>query len=169
MLCSCSLPASALCPTRSYCSLSQKAHNVPDEYSENTGAPKPQIDRNVHETRQFRFAMCEMSRMYAFSQCEVIVLPTHDSEGKPFDSVEITERVTDKDRLSDKDGPCYDKDGKPVDLSKWGRVNSVPYESRGWSVPSCQTHASCCPLMRTGCCSLSIALDLLSFSCIIDV
>ena len=129
---------------------------MPDEYSENTGAPKPQIDRNVHETRQFRFAMCEMSRMYAFSQCEVIVLPTHDSEGKPFDSVEITERVT-------------DNDGKPVDLSKWGRVNSVPYESRGWSVPSCQTHASCCPLMRTGCCSLSIALDLLSFSCIIDV
>lgn len=95
---------------------------MPDEYSENTGAPKTQVGRNVHETRQFRFAMCEMSRMYAFSQCEVIVLPTHDEDEKPFDSVEITRTVT-------------DNDGNSVDMSAWGRVNSVPYESRGWSVP----------------------------------
>ena len=92
---------------------------MPAEYSEATGAPKKQVDRNVHETRQFRFAMCEMSRMYAFKHCEVIVLPTHDADGQPFDSVAITGTVT-------------DVDGNSVDMSAWGRVNLTPYEGRGW-------------------------------------
>jgi len=91
-----------------YCSLPQKAHDVPIEYGETTGAPAVQADRDVHETRQFRFAMWEMSRLYAFFQCEVIVLPE-------LESVAITHITP-----------------EGVAMSKWGRVNVTPYENRGW-------------------------------------
>ena len=91
-----------------YCSLPQKAHNVPSDYTKTTGAPMVQADRNVQETRQFRFAMFEMSRLYAFFKCEVIVIPE-------LDSVAITHKT--------QEGGA---------MSVWGRVNSNPYENRGW-------------------------------------
>jgi len=58
--------------------------------------------RTDREQAQFRYAMWDMGRLYAYQQCEVIVLPALD----PPDTFP----------------------GGQV----WGMVNSTPYEFRGW-------------------------------------
>ena len=88
----------------SYCSLAQKSFdNIPDAYFEATKTQRPMQDRTPTQKRQFSFAMWEMTRLYAFSECEVIIDPVIDA---PQDF--------------------------PSGEDAWGRVNSLPYCDRGW-------------------------------------
>eukprot|EP00966_Prymnesium_polylepis_P121478 2807366-Prymnesium_polylepis.1 len=54
----------------------QKAfEKIPDIYFKATNAQKPMQDRTPAQRIQFNIAMWEMTRLYAFSECEVIVDP----------------------------------------------------------------------------------------------
>ena len=89
---------------RSYCSMPQKAfEDIPDAYFESTRTQRPMPDRTPTERRQFGFAMWEMTRLYAFSECAVIIDPVIDP-AKDF----------------------------PSGVDAWGRVNTLPYGERGW-------------------------------------
>ena len=60
-----------------YCSFSQKAFDViPDAYFDSTRTQKPMQDRTLEQRLQFKFAMGEMTRLYAFEQCEVCKMVT---------------------------------------------------------------------------------------------
>ena len=66
-----------------------------------------QAGRDAGETLRFKFAMWDMGRLYAFEECEVVVLPRpHPTDGAP-------------DRFP---GGAY----------KWGRVKRTSYEQSGW-------------------------------------
>ena len=73
------LPSSSPCALKITAATSaQNGHNVPDEYYEVTRAAKPMMDRTPHERQQFSFALWEMTRLYSFMHCEVIVDPLVD-------------------------------------------------------------------------------------------
>ena len=75
-----------------------------------TGTAKPVVmeDRTKEQQRQFKFAMWEMTRLYAFGECEVIVDPVID-----------------------------DADSFPGGRNAWGKVNTTRYEQRGWCCAEC--------------------------------
>ena len=59
-----------------FCSLPQVGRDVPDDYFlENDLMMDRQAERSHDETDRFRFCMWEMSRLYGFHECHVIVLP----------------------------------------------------------------------------------------------
>ena len=64
-------------------------------------------DRTPKQRRAFGFAMWDMGRLYSYSGCEVVVLPTLEGLGRP-----AAERFPGGD--------------------VWGMVNRVPYQNRGW-------------------------------------
>lgn len=99
-----------------YCSLPQKAfEKIPEAYFKATGAPKPMQDRTPTQKIQFNIAMWEMTRLYAFSECDVIVDPIIGSpDDFPSDSVTNAPASFDP-------GKC-----------EWGWINSRPYSERGW-------------------------------------
>ena len=90
-----------------YCSLSQaapKAGLAHDYYVEANGIDAlPLRGRTAEDNRRFGFSLWEMSRMYAYSRMEVIVLPQ---------------------RARPELFPC----GPDC----WGIVAKAPYENRGW-------------------------------------
>mmetsp|Transcript_24046 Transcript_24046/g.59669 ORF Transcript_24046/g.59669 Transcript_24046/m.59669 type:complete len:605 (-) Transcript_24046:72-1886(-) len=97
-----------------YCSLPQKAFpDIPQEYFDNTLATSPMQDRTPMERVQFNFAMHEMTRLYAFEECHVIVDP-------------IIDAIDEADIVLGKLLP-----GAPR-TSRWGMVNDRKYEKRGW-------------------------------------
>ncbi|CAK0788078.1 unnamed protein product [Prorocentrum cordatum] len=73
-----------------------------DAYFEQHGLTRPLKGRSPEEKRAFGVAMFEMSRLYCYRDCEVIVLP-------------------------ELHGPDEHPGGKV-----WGVINEVPYENRGW-------------------------------------
>ena len=77
---------------------------MPDAYFVTTGAARPLADRTPEERTRFSFAMWEMSRLYAYVECHVLVLPESDPDS------------------SFPGGP---------DL--WGLVSPNPYYRRGWT------------------------------------
>ena len=64
-----------------YLSLPQIAREaMPAEYFSANELPNaPMMDRTFAEQRQFGFALSEMTRLYVFRECEVIVLPRCES------------------------------------------------------------------------------------------
>ena len=85
-----------------YCSLPQKEELPPEDDEE---APTQAV-RTIDEERQFRIAMWEMSRLYAFSHCEVIVLPDLDDNMSAW----------------------------PREDQMYSAPNDTPYKNRGWQV-----------------------------------
>ena len=86
-----------------FCGLPQASRDMPPEYHYVTGTLAPQADRTPSERERFSLALWDMSRLYAFAECEVIVLP----EVEP---------------------PTIFLGGP----DRWGLVNTLPYEARGW-------------------------------------
>jgi hypothetical protein len=79
----------------------ERGHAVPEAYytSNNLAVRATQEDRTRFEKRVFVRALTGMTRLYAFHECKVLVVP----------------------------------DAEVVDESAgWGRVNTVPFENRGW-------------------------------------
>ena len=101
-----------------YLSVPQGARCLSDDayYRLNGGTPPVveydttwylQAGRNPDETLGFKFAMWDMGRLYAYDECEVIVLPRpHPTDGAPV---------------------CF-----PGGPGKWGRVKETAYEQSGW-------------------------------------
>ena len=93
-----------------FLSLYQRARSTPP------GMP-PQCERTPREKKLFGIALWEMSRMYAFRGCQVIVLP--QIEVLPASS-EIKSKYS-------------DVKGRECQWSAtWGWINTVPYANRGW-------------------------------------
>jgi len=87
-----------------YCSLPQRAQPVQQTYFKNAAKGcSTQSDRTPAEQRFFSYAMWDMSRLYAFKECEVLVLPKVE------------------------DPSCF-----PGGVAAWGHTNHVPYINRGW-------------------------------------
>jgi hypothetical protein len=94
-----------------YMSLDQRAR--PGSF----GTPK-QRERTVSETRRFYLALWEMTRLFAFRECRVVVLPHVEGVEGPEDSVFL-----DYNQYKGRDCPRS---------TVWGWVNDVPYHRRGW-------------------------------------
>ena len=106
-----------------YASLFQ--HGRP-ELAVKLGIP-PQRKRTPEEEKCFRTALFEMSRMYAYGRCEVIVLPQLE-HWQTFPHSASPER-----KWSDvKNRYCEHSE-------LWGWINDVPYHNRGW----CAAEFSC--------------------------
>uniref|UniRef100_A0A0G4HJY9 EF-hand domain-containing protein n=1 Tax=Chromera velia CCMP2878 TaxID=1169474 RepID=A0A0G4HJY9_9ALVE len=100
-----------------FCSLPQKARDVPAEYlraldpktCDSFGPVKEGkvqlVERTRQEIRRFHAALWEMSRLYSYMDCKVIVLPLLE------DSSEF-----------------------PGGGEAWGRVSTTPYVQRGWCI-----------------------------------
>ena len=91
-------------------SLFQKARSMPPGVA-------PQRERTPWEKKLFGIALWEMSRMYAFRGCKVIVLP--QVETLPAGS-DIEYKYSE---VKGRDCPWS---------ATWGWVNTVPYANRGW-------------------------------------
>lgn len=91
-----------------YCSLDQRQRPQPP------GSP-PQRARTVGETRRFYLALWEMSRLYAYNECRVVVLPDVEPAAEDADErfSEARRRLCGWSRV-------------------WGWINDVPYHHRGW-------------------------------------
>ena len=91
----------------------------------------PQRDRTPGESKCFRTALFEMSRMFAFGGVEVIVLPQIE-RWQDFPAV-----------LGSQSEPVLKfsevKKRKCERFYPWGWINAVPYENRGW----CAAEFSC--------------------------
>ena len=95
-----------------YCSLPQGAFlDMPESYFENNNVARPQVPRSHGQRQRFDFAMWEMTRFYAFSQCEVIVEPVIDKA---------------------EDFPGFGEPG-----GSWGSINTRAYHDRGWCHANC--------------------------------
>ena len=89
-----------------------------------------QRDRTVEEGKCFRTALAEMSRMYAYGGCEVIVLSQLEHWRAFPGKASI---VVPSPKFSDfKMRDCEHS-------ALWGWINSVPYHNRGW----CAAEFSC--------------------------
>ena len=97
-----------------FCSLDQRDKPQP------AGKP-PQRHRTVAETRRFYLALWEMTRMYAYRGCRVIVLP----EVEQWESFEEEGTPPEEVHSDLKDRVC-------LRSAVWGWVNDVPYHRRGW-------------------------------------
>jgi len=87
-----------------YISYPQKAQYVPTSYYvHNEGCAKPQADRTAAEDNRFYYALWDMGRLYAYKECEVVVLSAAD-----------------------------DMEQFPGAPGAWGRVNTDSYHQRGW-------------------------------------
>jgi hypothetical protein len=93
-----------------FASLFQKARIMPPGVA-------PQRERTPWEKKLFGIALWEMSRMYAFRGCKVIVLP--QVETLPAGS-DIEYKYSE---VKGRDCPWS---------ATWGWVNTVPYANRGW-------------------------------------
>jgi len=91
----------------------------------------PQRPINAVELKLFRLALFEMSRMYAFSGCKVLVLPELEPVGR-YAGGEALKSVYSES----KNRECLRSD-------TWGWINEVPYENRGWCAAefACALHA----------------------------
>jgi len=104
-----------------YCSLPQVAHPVPEEYFAHIGnSSTKQVGRTPHEERTFAVVINDMSRLYAFERCEVIVLPT----------VEPPERF-------------------PSGAKSWGPASTFQYVDRGWPCSEYAIARSCQRIANT--------------------
>ena len=101
-----------------YCSLPQRAFpELPEEYFEANAGAKRGTDRTRGQLQLFSYAMWEMTRFYAFSQCQVIVDPVIDApEDFPRGPSDIR--------------PPEEPGGSRT--CSWGYINDRPYEERGW-------------------------------------
>ena len=97
-----------------FCSLDQRARPQP------VGRP-PQRERTVEETRRFKLALWEMTRMYAYRGCRVVVLP----EIEPWELFEAAGTEPAQVHSEVKGRVC-------LQSAVWGWVNDVPYHKRGW-------------------------------------
>lgn len=87
----------------------------------------PQRPITANEQKLFRIALFEMSRMYAFSGCEVLVLPQLELLQSSASSQPVKAKYSNVKKRD-----CLHSD-------TWGWINEVPYENRGW----CAAEFSC--------------------------
>jgi len=91
----------------------------------------PQRDRTAGESKCFRTALFEMSRMFAFGGVKVIVLPQLE-RWQDFPAVLGSQNAPVPEFSEVKNRACEKSD-------LWGWINAVPYENRGW----CAAEFSC--------------------------
>ena len=91
----------------------------------------PQRDRTAGESKCFRTALFEMSRMFAFGGVKVIVLPQLE-RWQDFPAVLGSQSAPVPEFSEVKNRACEKSD-------LWGWINAVPYENRGW----CAAEFSC--------------------------
>ena len=91
----------------------------------------PQRDRTPGESKCFRTALFEMSRMFAFGGVKVIVLPQLE-RWQDFPAVLGSQNAPVPEFSEVKNRACEKSD-------LWGWINAVPYENRGW----CAAEFSC--------------------------
>jgi hypothetical protein len=108
-----------------YASLFQNAR-----FGTGLGLP-PQRDRTKGESKCFRTALFEISRMFAFGGVEVIVLPQLE-HWRDFPAVLGSQSAPVPEFSEVKNRACEKSD-------LWGWINAVPYENRGW----CAAEFSC--------------------------
>ena len=91
-----------------YLSLPQSAREaMPAEYFSANELPKaPMMDRTFAERRQFGFALSEMTRLYVFRECKVIVLPRCESPSQ-FPGTTGEPLLRNGDRLEIAGGEVY--------------------------------------------------------------
>jgi hypothetical protein len=91
----------------------------------------PQRDRTPGESKCFRTALFEISRMFAFRGVEVIVLPQLE-RWQDFPAVLGSQNAPVPEFSEVKNRDCERS-------ALWGWINAVPYENRGW----CAAEFSC--------------------------
>ena len=97
-----------------FCSLDQRARPQP-------AGQQPQRERTIAESRRFYLALWEMTRMYAYGGCRVVVLP----EVEPWKLFEPAGTQPEQVYSEVKERVC-------LRSAVWGWVNEVPYHRRGW-------------------------------------
>ena len=91
----------------------------------------PQRDRTPGESKCFRTALFEISRMFAFGGVEVIVLPQLE-HWRDFPAVLGSQSAPVPEFSDVKNRACERS-------ALWGWINDVPYHNRGW----CDAEFSC--------------------------
>jgi len=97
-----------------FCSLDQRARPQ-------SAGQLAQRERTVAETRRFYLALWEMTRMYSYCGCRVVVLP----EIEPWQLFEAAGTQPERVHSEVKGRTC-------LRSAVWGWVNEVPYHCRGW-------------------------------------